>query len=274
MEGTDADIVWRQNGITDAALADSLVLTEDNGFLPTANYSAENLAQGGESFNLNGSALVSYNGMTMTYSGDGDRYEDKSTRKFNDGINVMKFKERVHINETTEDLIVMVIGQGVFIGEATWDELPDSSQLPSSESVLPPVSTPAALMVSADYGEDAQAVTINPTPSDSESLGLKEVRLDLIEQVHEALASFDQALEKINGYRSEYGSQVNRFESIRSTLAQISLATSTARSRILDADYAQEVSAMTKQQILQQASSSVLVQANQVSKTVLALLQR
>lgn len=271
LEGTDADIVWQQNGITDAALADSLVLTEDNGFLPTANYSAEDLAQGGESFNLNGSALVSYNGMAMTYSGDGDRYEDKSTRKFNDGINVMNFKERVHIDQTTEDLIVMVIGQGVFIGEATWDELPNPTQLPPP---LPPVSTPTDIVVGADYGEEVQAVTITPTPSDSESLGLKDVGLDPIEEARKALAAFDQALEKINGYRSEYGSQVNRFESIRSTLAQTSLATSAARSRILDADYAQEVSAMTKQQILQQASSSVLVQANLVPETVLALLQR
>ncbi|MFJ5485858.1 flagellin [Pectobacterium actinidiae] len=51
-------------------------------------------------------------------------------------------------------------------------------------------------------------------------------------------------------------------------------ATSNARSRILDADYAQEVSLMTKQQILQQASSSMLVLANQGPQAMLMLLQR
>ncbi|ATA24371.1 flagellin [Brenneria goodwinii] len=272
LEGEDADIVWRQNGITDAVSAGSRVLTEDNGFLPLANYSAEDLAQGGGGFNLNGSSSISYNGMTITYSGDGDRYEDDSTGEFNDGVNGTELNERIHINKTTEDLIVMVIGQGAFTGMATWDKLPTPTQLPPPP--LPPISTPTDIVVSADFGEEVQAVTINPTPSDSESLGLKDVGLDPIEEARKALASFDRALEKINGYRSEYGSQVNRFESIRSNLAQTSLATSAARSRILDADYAQEVSAMTKQQILQQVSSSVLTQANQVPETVLTLLQR
>lgn len=272
LEGTDADIVWRQNGITDSALADALVLTEDNGFLPMAAYSATGLLEGGAGFNLNGGATTVYNGMTMTYSGDGDRYEDVASGGFNNGSNGAERQERIHIDETTEDLIIMVIGQGAFTGVATWDDLPNPTQLPPPP--LPPVSTPTDIVVGADYGVEVQAVTINPTPSDSESLGLKDVGLDPIEEARKALASFDQALEKINGYRSEYGGQVNRFESIRSNLAQTSLATSAARSRILDADYAQEVSAMAKQQILQQASSSVLTQANQVPETVLTLLQR
>ncbi|MEC5318501.1 flagellin [Brenneria populi subsp. brevivirga] len=272
LTGSDADIVWRQNGITDAAAAKLHVLTEDNAFLSSANYSDSDLAQGGASFNLNGSATASYNGMTITYSGDGDRYENDSTGKFNDGVNGAERHERVHIDATTEDLIVMVIGQGAFTGVATWDELPNPTQLPPPP--LPPVSTPTDIVVSADYGEEVQAVTINPTPSDSESLGLKDAALDPFEEARKALGSFDQALEKINGYRGEYGSQINRFEAIRANVAQESITTAAARSRILDADYAQEVSAMTKQQILQQASSSVLTQANQVPETVLALLRK
>lgn len=272
LTGADADIVWQQNGITDAASAKLRVLTEDNAFLSSATYSDSDLAQGGASFNLNGSATASYNGMTITYSGDGDRYEDDSNGKFNDGVNGAVRHERIHIDETTEDLIVMVIGQGAFEGVATWDVLPNPTQLPPPP--LPPVSTPTDIVVSANYGDSVQAVTINPTPSDSESLGLKNTALDPFEEARKAIASFDQALEKINGYRSEYGSQINRFESIRASMSDVSIAISNARSRILDADYAQEVSLMTKQQILQQASSSMLVQANQGPQAMLMLLQR
>ncbi|MDE8756444.1 flagellin [Pectobacterium polaris] len=268
LEGVNADIVWKQNGVTSAAIANNRVLTQENGFEIGASYSAENLAQGGVSFSLNGSSTVNYNGMTIAYSGDGDRYEAMP----NDGSVSAQTLERIHIDKTTEDLIVLVIGQGSFEGVATWDVLPNPTRLPPPP--LPPVSTPTDIVVSANYGEGVEAVTINPTPSDSESLGLRNTALDPFEEARKAIDSFDQALEKINGYRSEYGSQINRFESVRNTTVEVSTTLSTARSRILDADYAQEISLMTKQQILQQASSSMLVQANQAPQVMLMLLQR
>ncbi|MEI7196917.1 flagellin [Pectobacterium versatile] len=268
LEGVNADIVWKQNGVTSAAIANNRVLTQENGFEIGASYSAENLAQGGVSFSLNGSSTVNYNGMTIAYSGDGDRYEATP----NDGSVSAQTLERIHIDKTTEDLIVLVIGQGSFEGVATWDVLPNPTRLPPPP--LPPVSTPTDIVVSANYGEGVEAVTINPTPSDSESLGLRNTALDPFEEARKAIDSFDQALEKINGYRSEYGSQINRFESVRNTTVEVSTTLSTARSRILDAGYAQEISLMTKQQILQQASSSMLVQANQAPQVMLMLLQR
>nr|WP_240348904.1 flagellin [Pectobacterium aquaticum] len=67
---------------------------------------------------------------------------------------------------------------------------------------------------------------------------------------------------------------MNRFESVTTVLSQEKVATAAARSRILDADYALEISAMTKAQILQQASMAILSQANQQSGNVLKLLQR
>ena len=69
------------------------------------------------------------------------------------------------------------------------------------------------------------------------------------------------------------GGQMNRFESVSAVLSQETIATSAARSRILDADYALDVSAMIKAQILQQASLSMLSQANQNADIVLSLLQ-
>lgn len=83
----------------------------------------------------------------------------------------------------------------------------------------------------------------------------------------------DTALTAVDKARSEFGAIQNRFESTINNLNNSINNLSSARSRIEDADYATEVSNMSRAQILQQAGTSVLSQANQVPQTVLSLLQ-
>ena len=87
------------------------------------------------------------------------------------------------------------------------------------------------------------------------------------------LGTLDIALGKIDEARGKLGALQNRFESTVNNLNNTSNNLSAARSRIEDADYAEEVSNMTRGQILQQAGTSVLAQANQVPQSVLSLLQ-
>lgn len=86
------------------------------------------------------------------------------------------------------------------------------------------------------------------------------------------LKNIDDALQKVDTLRSELGAVQNRFESTITNLNNTVTNLSAARSRIEDADYAVEVSNMTRAQILQQAGTSVLAQANQVPQSVLSLL--
>ncbi|VFR35430.1 Flagellar biosynthesis protein FliC [plant metagenome] len=86
------------------------------------------------------------------------------------------------------------------------------------------------------------------------------------------LAAVDTALNTVDTLRSDLGAIQNRLESTVSNLNNIVNNLTASRSRIEDADYAVEVSNMTKNQILQQAGTSVLAQANQVPQTVLSLL--
>ncbi|MBM7333809.1 MAG: FliC/FljB family flagellin [Alcanivorax sp.] len=86
------------------------------------------------------------------------------------------------------------------------------------------------------------------------------------------LAALDGALSDVDSLRSELGAMQNRFDSAISNLSTTETNLSAARSRIEDADYAVEVSNMTRAQILQQAGTSVLAQANQVPQGVLSLL--
>ena len=87
------------------------------------------------------------------------------------------------------------------------------------------------------------------------------------------LAQIDAALQQVDSLRSDLGAIQNRFESTIANLSNTVNNLSAARSRIEDADYAVEVSNMTRAQILQQAGTSVLAQANQVPQTVLSLLR-
>ena len=89
----------------------------------------------------------------------------------------------------------------------------------------------------------------------------------------DVLSSIDTALKAVDTQRSDLGAIQNRFESTISNLNNTVTNLSAAQSRIQDADYATEVSNMSRAQILQQAGTSVLSQANQVPQTVLSLLR-
>ena len=81
------------------------------------------------------------------------------------------------------------------------------------------------------------------------------------------------ALDAVSAKRAEYGSIINRLEYAADNLANVSQNASASRSRILDADYASETTELARTQIIQQAGTAMLSQANQAAQSVLALLR-
>ena len=88
-----------------------------------------------------------------------------------------------------------------------------------------------------------------------------------------ALSTIDSALVTINASRAQLGAMQNRFTSTISNLQTASENMSASRSRIQDADFAAETAAMTRGQILQQAGTAILAQANASSNSVMSLLR-
>ena len=88
-----------------------------------------------------------------------------------------------------------------------------------------------------------------------------------------AITHIDNAFAKLNTVRATLGAAINRLEYAADNLANIAQNTSASRSRVLDADYAAETTELAKTQIIQQAATAMLAQANQYPQTVLALLQ-
>jgi flagellin len=119
---------------------------------------------------------------------------------------------------------------------------------------------------------DGETIEINLKKIDSTELGLDGFKVSNTPTV-DPLKTIDEALSKIDALRGQLGAVQNRFESTVTNINNTVNNLSSARSRIEDADYATEVSNMTRGQILQQAGTSVLAQANQVPQSVLSLLQ-
>ncbi|SDU86297.1 flagellin N-terminal helical domain-containing protein [Pseudomonas mucidolens] len=89
----------------------------------------------------------------------------------------------------------------------------------------------------------------------------------------QAIQALDDAMQQIDSQRSQLGAVQNRFASTVANLQSISQNSSAAKGRVEDADFAAEAAELTKQQTLQQASTAILSQANQLPSAVLKLLQ-
>ena len=88
-----------------------------------------------------------------------------------------------------------------------------------------------------------------------------------------AVTALDSAIDAVNGKRADFGASQNRFDAVISNLQVASENTASARSRITDADFASETANLSRAQILQQAGTAMVAQANQLPQGVLALLR-
>ncbi len=125
-------------------------------------------------------------------------------------------------------------------------------------------STTGTGKYAAQVGATAYINSAGKLTTDTTSKGTKTT---------DPLAALDAALAKVDTLRGSLGAVQNRFDSVIANLGTTVTNLSSSRSRIEDADYAVEVSNMTRAQILQQAGTSVLSQANQTTQGVLSLLR-
>ena len=93
-----------------------------------------------------------------------------------------------------------------------------------------------------------------------------------IKGANDAIHICDSAIDAVNAQRAKYGALQNRFEHTISNLQTSHENVSAARSRIQDADYAAETAALSRNQVLQQAATSMLTQANNLPQNILTLL--
>ena len=161
---------------------------------------------------------------------------------------------------TTETLAANTSGTLTAAGQVTLD---------SSKSYSITTSSDAAFTAGV-LGSGAVAVS---TTVGSTLKKVQELDISTVSGATNALRVVDSALDAINGQRAKFGALQSRFEATVANLQTSVENLSASRSRIRDADFAAETAALTRAQVLQQAGTAMLAQANALPQNVLSLLR-
>jgi flagellin len=119
----------------------------------------------------------------------------------------------------------------------------------------------------------AAATGVNLAGATQVDLAVSTIDISSVSGANSALAAVDAALTQVSSTRAQLGAVQNRFTAVISNLSTASENASASRSRILDTDFAAETANLTRGQILQQAGTAMLAQANSLPNTVLTLLK-
>jgi flagellin len=251
---TSTEPVWLSKGITSTATANSEIMNTANAFAAGASYDASVLMPA-TAYDINTLPNTSvHKGMTIKFSGDGHASG--------------QYLEKVTIDVVTENLVLMVVGNGVFEASGTWTEPP--IVVPSSD----PFSEDTNIVLSAPLGQSIKSLTIKATPSDTNSLDTADSQIATASGATEAIGKIDQAIQMVNENAVGYGALLSRLASAADNLSVMVLQAAASRSSIMDTDYALESAKLASQQILKDSSTAVLAQANALPNSVLSLLDQ
>ena len=122
-------------------------------------------------------------------------------------------------------------------------------------------------------GAGAATLGLTAGAATESTTGMTNVNVLSVGGANDAILRMDSALTSVSSLRSTLGAIQNRFDSTINSLQAVSENLSASRSRIQDTDFASETAALTRAQILQQAGTAMVAQANQAPQNVLSLLR-
>jgi flagellin len=201
--------------------------------------------------------------------------------KGNTGVTASRFGEGMELR--AEDGRAIAIGTAAAAGAAAFG----LTGLTLGATTAAPVSFQSSIILSSEKAFTVERGENRLSQTNFEALGFREgtfggkdtgmkvAEVDVTTQVGAGMAitAIDHALQDVSSAQARSGAFQNRLDVVVSVLGESSENASAARSRILDTDYASETTALAKAQIIQQAATAMLAQANQQQQSVLALLQ-
>jgi flagellin len=147
-------------------------------------------------------------------------------------------------------------------------------------SVPPTIEDPMETIEESSYdiilqvgSNEGDQYKIQLSDARTESLGIDNVDVNNQEGAQQAIGKIDEAINKVSTERSKWGAYQNGLEHIHNNVSNASENTTTAQSRIADADMAKEMTEFTKKNILNQSAQAMIAQANQLPQGILQLLK-
>lgn len=156
-----------------------------------------------------------------------------------------------------------------------WNGMKLFSETAGSAGGIGETAGVAKLQVGANTGTD-QVISVTFKKIDATGLGLTAAAsadLGDTTKAQAEITKIDAAMVKLDGYRADFGAKINRLTYAADNLANVSENTSASRSRIQDTDYAATTTELARTQIISQAATAMLAQANQAPQSVLSLLR-
>jgi len=231
--------------------------------------------------NFNGQGLFSGigSGASAGVGSDPANISASLTLTFQVGANVIDNKLNDQISVSLDDLVNDPIMSKVSGSSASLMGLGDQTQVTAAQVVF--TSAKASLDELFATGASlsstalASSAVMLQQAVDNAKLSLDAAIADPSAQsdAQKAIKNLDQAINKISSKRAEFGAIQNRFTAVISNLQISSENITASRSRIMDTDYASETANLTRSQILQQAGTAMLSQANSAPQSVLSLLK-
>lgn len=122
-------------------------------------------------------------------------------------------------------------------------------------------------------GSSGQTISVTLTSMGTSSLGVRTASISSTAAAQTSIATLDTAMNSINSQRATIGASINQMAYAADNLTNVSTNTTQSRSTIMDTDYALATTQLAKNQIIQQAATAMLAQANQQPSSVMALLK-
>ena len=225
-------------------------------------------------------------GTTMTSQ---IRGMNQAVRNANDGISLLQTAEGAMIEQTNmlqrmRELAVQSVNEtlddtqrGYLNDEFTAlksqiDDVANNTTWNSKSLLTGSASTPTTFtfQVGANKGN---TLSVDVAGTTKTALEIESMDIGTIDEASTAIEDIDKSIDAINSSRAKIGAGINRLTYVTDNLSNVIQNTAASRSQILDTDYATTTTNLARAQIIQQAGTAMLAQANQLPQSVLALLR-
>ena len=222
-------------------------------------------------------------GQTMTAQ---IRGLNQAVRNANDGVNLLQTAEGAMVEQTNmlqrmRELAVQSVNatnsdsQRAYLN-TEFTELTSQISNIGSQTKWNTTTVLASATLTFQVGvasDTTFTVAIADTTTSAGGLNIASLAIATAGGASAALATLDAALDKVSGQRAQLGATMNRLTYTADNLSNVSANLSASRSNIMDTEYATASSDLSRSQIIQQAATAMLAQANQQPQSVLALLK-
>jgi flagellin len=215
---------------------------------------------------------------------------DQSVRNANDGISMMQTaegatKEITNMLQRMRELSVQAANDSysagdrdAIAGEVTQltneiTRIADNTQWNGMSVLSGGTAYSTMTFQVGTEGDATSAITVGFTAMSAGALTISALSFTTSVQSQASIELLDTAITAVDTFRSGLGARINRLTSAADNLANVALNTSASRSQIEDTDYAKATTELAKNQIIQQAATAMLTQANQSPQSVLSLLK-